>query len=112
MSIDGNLRVTIQGEVMETHFGTREIALQSLERYTTACLLHGLLPPKEPKPEWREIMDQMSRHSTSVYRKLVYETPAFEDLFLKATPIRELGVMNIGSRPAYVLPGFFFYLFN
>lgn len=44
-------------------------------------------------------MEEMSNVSYEAYRKLVYETPRFVDYFKLATPVAELGLLNIGSRP-------------
>jgi len=44
-------------------------------------------------------MEDMSRSSYKKYREIVYEEPRFVDYFRHATPERELGLLNIGSRP-------------
>lgn len=44
-------------------------------------------------------MEQMSKKSFNTYRALVYDTPDFIDYFKIATPEKELGSLNIGSRP-------------
>ncbi|KAJ1498628.1 hypothetical protein HMI55_004834 [Coelomomyces lativittatus] len=94
------MRVTIQGEALESHFGIFEIAKQSLERYSSAVLLHTLSPMASPLPEWRNMMAQLSASSAQKYRQVVYNTPEFDSFFIHATPIRELGLIQIGSRPA------------
>ncbi|HYC62049.1 MAG TPA: phosphoenolpyruvate carboxylase [Thermoanaerobaculia bacterium] len=99
-SIDGRLRVTVQGEMIQAELGFVGIALRTLEVYTTATLDATLVPSPAPKREWREAMDRMSDAAASSYRGLVYETPRFLDYFRVATPVAELGELNIGSRPA------------
>ena len=99
-SVDGRLRVTVQGEMIQAELGLPEIALRTLEVYATATLDATLAPPAGPHADWRELMTTMSAASASAYRKLVYETPHFLDYFRAATPEVELGAMNIGSRPA------------
>jgi len=59
-SLRGGMRVTIQGETIESHFGLEGTAEQTLERYTTATLIATMAPEKEPKEEWRAMMDQLS----------------------------------------------------
>lgn len=49
---------------------------------------------------FRDSMDKIVLDSNKVYRKLVFETPAFLDYFLQATPIKQISNLNIGSRPA------------
>jgi phosphoenolpyruvate carboxylase len=99
-SIDGTLRVTEQGEMLQALFGLPEIAVRTLEVYTTGTLEAWLTPSPLPKPEWRACMDRLAADARSAYRGLVYETPAFVEYFHVATPEPEIGEMNIGSRPA------------
>jgi phosphoenolpyruvate carboxylase len=99
-TVDGRLRVTVQGEMIQAEFGLVGIALRTLEVYTTATLDATLTPALGPKPEWRERMQKMADDSARAYRQLVYETPRFLDYFRAATPEQELSVVNIGSRPA------------
>ncbi|KAL7750812.1 hypothetical protein RI367_003769 [Sorochytrium milnesiophthora] len=95
-----SMRITIQGEVLEQHFGLFETAKQSMERYCSATLINTLAPPEPLQSEWRECLSRMSQVSCEHYRQTVYNTPDFIDLFRMATPISELGSLNIGSRPA------------
>ena len=99
-SVDGRLRVTVQGEMIQAEFGLPGIALRTLEVYTTATLDATLAPPPAPREEWRGMMQQMSDAAARAYRGVVYETPRFVDYFRAATPEMELGEINIGSRPA------------
>ncbi|MEO8036509.1 MAG: phosphoenolpyruvate carboxylase, partial [Acidobacteriota bacterium] len=99
-SVDGRLRVTVQGEMIQAEFGLAGIALRTLEIYTTATLDATISPPAAPEPEWRALMETMSGHAAREYRSIVYEEPRFVEYFRKATPEPELGGLNIGSRPA------------
>ena len=45
-------------------------------------------------------MDALAAGSLAAYRALVYDDPAFNPFFWSATPINEIAVLNIGSRPA------------
>jgi phosphoenolpyruvate carboxylase len=99
-SVDGRLRVTVQGEMIQAEFGLVAIALRTLEVYTTATLDATLAPPAAPRDTWRATMQRMSDASARAYRGVVYETPRFVDYFRAATPEVELGEINIGSRPA------------
>ncbi len=99
-SADGRLRVTEQGEVIQSKFGIPGIALRTLEIYTSATLEATLLPPRAPLPRWRDLVESLARTSRRDYRKIVYEDPRFPAYFRAATPEGELGNLNIGSRPA------------
>ncbi|MCO8042370.1 phosphoenolpyruvate carboxylase [Acinetobacter bohemicus] len=99
-SISGTIRVTEQGEMIRFKFGLEGIALQNLEIYSAATLEATLLPPPEPKPEWRELMHQMTDLSVQVYRQTVRENPHFVKYLRTVTPELELQMLPLGSRPA------------
>ena len=99
-SVDGRLRVTEQGEMIQSKFGIPGIALRTLEVYTTAVAEATLHPSPVPRPEWRRIMEQLSQTAMTAYRKLVRDDDRFVPYFQAATPEAVLGELNIGSRPA------------
>ena len=99
-SLKGGLRVTEQGEMIRFKFGLPEVAISSLALYTGAILEANLLPPPEPKQEWRSLMDDLAVTSCNMYRGYVRETPDFVPYFRSATPELELGKLPLGSRPA------------
>jgi phosphoenolpyruvate carboxylase len=99
-SVDGTLRVTEQGEMLQALFGLPDIALRTLEVYTSGTLEAWLSPAPPARPAWRACMDRLRDTSFSSYRAIVYEHPRFVEYFHAATPQAELAEMNIGSRPA------------
>uniref|UniRef100_M4DK38 phosphoenolpyruvate carboxylase n=1 Tax=Brassica campestris TaxID=3711 RepID=M4DK38_BRACM len=99
-TIHGQLRVTVQGEVIEQSFGEEHLCFRTLQRFTAATLEHGMHPPVSPKPEWRVLMDEMAVIATEEYRSVVFKEPRFVEYFRLATPELEYGRMNIGSRPS------------
>ncbi|XP_020096765.1 phosphoenolpyruvate carboxylase 2-like [Ananas comosus] len=99
-TINGSLRVTVQGEVIEQSFGEERLCFKTLQRYTAATLEHGMRPPTSPKPEWRAILDEIAVVATEEYRSVVFKEPRFVEYFRLATPELEYGRMNIGSRPS------------
>ncbi|KAJ3695358.1 hypothetical protein LUZ60_000735 [Juncus effusus] len=99
-TIHGNLRVTVQGEVIEQSFGEEHLCFRTLQRFTAATLEHGMHPPISPKPEWAALMDEMAVVATEEYRSIVFQEPRFVEYFRLATPETEYGRMNIGSRPS------------
>jgi phosphoenolpyruvate carboxylase len=98
-SIDGNLRVTEQGEMIQWKFGTPDIAVRSLEIYSTATLTATLTPPAAPSEAFRRRMDALAARSMAAYREVV-RADRFVDYFRTTTPELELGSLQIGSRPA------------
>ena len=99
-SIDGRLRVTEQGEMIQSKFGIPGIALRTLEVYTTAVAEATLRPSPEPSPEWRQCMEDLSQTAMRTYRQVVQDDTRFVPYFRAATPEAILGELNIGSRPA------------
>ena len=99
-SVDGRLRVTEQGEMIQSKFGIPGIALRTLEVYATAVAEATLRPSPAPTPGWRRTMDQLSQTAMTAYRRLVRDDNRFVPYFRAATPEAVLGELNIGSRPA------------
>ncbi len=101
-TVNGRLRVTEQGEIINEKYGLRGIALRTLEQVTGSVALATALPTHRGSdmPEWHEMMDVIATESRRAYRKLIYETPQFYDYFRTATPIDVIERMRIGSRPS------------
>ena len=101
-TVNGRLRVTEQGEIINEKYGLRGIALRTLEQITGSVALATAMPRHRGNdmPDWHEIMDVIANESRNAYRKLVYKTPEFYDYFRLATPIDVIERMRIGSRPS------------
>jgi phosphoenolpyruvate carboxylase len=99
-SLDGTLRVTEQGEMLQALFGLPDIAVRTMEVYTTGTLEAWLTPVAAPTGEWRACMERLADDARRAYRAIVYDNPSFVEYFRAATPEREIGGLNIGSRPA------------
>ena len=96
----GRLRVTVQGEMIQAQFGLRDIAVRTLEVYTTSVLDATLSRPAPVPQEWRDAMERLASRAHGAYRSIVYDDPRFVEYFQAATPAREIGLAPIGSRPA------------
>jgi len=101
-TVNGRLRVTEQGEIINEKYGLRGIALRTLEQVTGSVALATAMPRHRGNdmPEWHAMMDVIAEESRRAYRKLVYESPRFYDYFRLATPIDLIERMRIGSRPS------------
>ena len=101
-TVNGRLRVTEQGEIINEKYGLRGIALRTLEQITGSVALATAMPTHRGNdmPEWHEMMTVIAEESRRAYRRLIYETPEFYDFFRQATPIDVIERMRIGSRPS------------
>lgn len=100
-TVNGQIRLTEQGEVIASKYAHPEIGRRNLETLVAATLEATLLHPTKSAPKaFIEAADAISAASFAAYRRLVYETQGFTDFFFSATPIREIAELNIGSRPA------------
>jgi phosphoenolpyruvate carboxylase len=102
-AVDGQLRLTEQGEVIASKYGDPQRGRFNLETLAAATLEASLPPAPETltrNPRHREIMDDLSQRSFAAYCALVKQTPGFLDYFRASTPIAEIAQLNIGSRPA------------
>jgi phosphoenolpyruvate carboxylase len=100
-TVNGQIRLTEQGEVIASKYAHPEIGRRNLETLVAATLEATLLHPTKSAPKgFLEAAQLISEASMAAYRKLVYDTPGFTEYFFNATPIREIAELNIGSRPA------------
>jgi len=99
-SVEGRIRVTEQGEMIQAKFGLEEIAVRTLEIYTTATLEASRMPVRKPTAAERERMEAIALASRMGYRGTVYDHPRFVEYFRAVTPEPELSLLNIGSRPS------------
>ena len=61
-SIEGRLRVTEQGEMIQAQFGLQDIAVRTLELYTTATLDATLAPARPAADRWRQRWTRSPAH--------------------------------------------------
>ncbi len=102
-TVNGQLRVTEQGEVVSARFANRGTALGHLEHLVASVLLHSTetgsaLSPDE-NGEFTEALEALSGMSHTKYLDLV-RTPGFAKYFDEASPVAELALLKMGSRPA------------
>jgi phosphoenolpyruvate carboxylase len=101
-SVDGQIRITEQGEMVAAKYAQPASARRNLETLVAATLeasaqLDGAEIHQE---EFDSAMEKLSTSAFDAYRSLVYGDPMFADFFAAITPIREISTLNIGSRPA------------
>ncbi len=99
-SVNGKIRITDQGEVIQQKYGYEPIAEYNLCSYIGAVTEATLNPPPVPKQNWRELIEKMADISKSSYRKNINQSSEFIKYFKTVTPSAALGKLSIGSRPA------------
>lgn len=106
-SVNGQIRLTEQGEVIQVKYKDAEVGRRHLENIVAATLEASLdassnvaQTDNECFERYGAALSAMSQTAEQVYRDLVYRTPGFEAYFFASTPILEIGDLNIGSRPA------------
>ncbi|MDT9595279.1 phosphoenolpyruvate carboxylase [Nocardioides zeae] len=103
-SLTGPIKITEQGEVISDKYGLPGLGRRNLEgalaAVVEASVLHRRsLLPSDVLEGWNATMDVVAAAGQTAYRALVRD-PALVPFFVSATPVDELGRMNIGSRPA------------
>jgi phosphoenolpyruvate carboxylase len=103
-TVDATMKLTEQGETISDKYSVPALAHDNLEILLAstldATLLHtaSRVDP-ETLARFDEAMDYVSDHARSAYRRLV-DDPGLPDFFSAATPVDELGRLNVGSRPS------------
>jgi len=98
-TVNGKIRITDQGEVIQQKYGYKPLAEYNLCSYIGAVMDASLNPPPKSKKNWRELIEKMSEIATSAYRKNLNQSEDFIRYFKTVTPHKSLGKLAIGSRP-------------
>jgi phosphoenolpyruvate carboxylase len=102
-SIRGRFRVTEQGEVVSNKYANKGTALYQMELIAASVFEHALKSEREealkPKREFDDILEALAGASRAAYTGLVSHAGLVQ-YFQAASPIEEISLLNIGSRPA------------
>ncbi len=99
-SVNGKIRITDQGEMIQQKYGYEPLAKYNLCSYIGAVMQATLNPPPHPKKDWRNLIESMTKISTKAYRKNINDNSDFIRYFKTVTPHIALGKLSIGSRPS------------
>jgi len=103
-SVHGQIKFTEQGEVLSNKYSNTETAVYELIMgisglmKSSSCLVKA---KRDDNPKFLSTMSELARTGENSYRTLTDKTPGFLDYFYEATPVGEIGLMNIGSRPSH-----------
>ena len=103
-TVFGQIKFTEQGEVLSFKYTNKETAVYELTMGLTGLIAassgHITQVPVDP-PVYGQVMSQLRQQGEHYYRQLTEQTPAFLDYFYQATPVNEIALLNIGSRPSH-----------
>jgi phosphoenolpyruvate carboxylase len=100
-TLHGALRITEQGEVISFKYSMRGLARRNLDTVLAAVLEASAdESPREPDRGWVDAMEDLSKNARETYRALIYDDEDFLPFFSESSPIGELSLLNMGSRPA------------
>ena len=99
-TVHGQLRLTEQGEVVSANYSNVSTAAAHLELLASSTFCHSSNTGDSlADPAVTDALDALSGLSQTTYSDLL-ETPGFIDYFQQASPVEELAMLKIGSRPA------------
>ncbi|MET0735837.1 MAG: phosphoenolpyruvate carboxylase [Microbacterium sp.] len=102
-SVDGRFKLTEQGEVIFARYGDPAIAMRHIDQVAAAVLMASA-PSIERRnsdaaEKYADIAATMDEASRARFFSLV-KAPGFAPWFAQVTPMEELGLLALGSRPA------------
>ncbi|MBL8260652.1 MAG: phosphoenolpyruvate carboxylase [Candidatus Competibacteraceae bacterium] len=107
-TVRGRIKITEQGEVLSFKYQNLETAVYELTLGVTGLMKasrHLVQATPDDPPDAAAIMAELARHGEAAYRDLTERTPGFIDYFYQATPVGEIGHLNLGSRPSHRAQG-------
>ena len=103
----GRLKLTEQGETISFKYGLRGLARRNLEAAVAGALtaaapdrLGAAGATSTIDPAHADAMDRLAHAAEEAFRDLVHRDPDFVEFFRSFTPVDELALLNVGSRPA------------
>ncbi|MDH5426133.1 MAG: phosphoenolpyruvate carboxylase [Gammaproteobacteria bacterium] len=103
-TVHGQIKFTEQGEVLSFKYSNTETAIYELTMGITGLMLASrclVTDYKQPQAEHIQIMQELTAKGEFAYRDFTDSDNGFLDYFYEATPVTEIGMLNIGSRPSH-----------
>jgi len=103
-TVHGQIKFTEQGEVLSFKYSNQETAVYELTMGLTGLIKASVNLVQDSNSERKDflgIMDKIAASGETSYRQLTDHTEGFLDYFYEGTPVSEIALMNIGSRPSH-----------
>lgn len=103
-TVRGQIKFTEQGETIFYKYNIRETAVYELTMGITGLMKasQNFANPEPLENEgYAQLMTAIAKRGEDSFRQFTEREPGFLDYFYEATPVNEIGLMNIGSRPSY-----------
>ena len=104
-TVHGQIKFTEQGEVLSYKYSNQETAIYELTMGVSGLMTasRSIVEGKTPvaKEDFLQTMQALTKDGEKTYRDLTDNTEGFLDYFYETTPVTEIGLMNIGSRPSH-----------
>jgi len=103
-TVHGQIKFTEQGEVLYYKYSNPETAAYELAMGATGLMKASInvIRPRAPEAtDFLDVMSELAEIGEERYRNLTDQTPGFIDYFYEVTPVREIALLNIGSRPSH-----------
>ena len=103
-TVHGQIKFTEQGEVLRYKYSNPETAAYELSMGVTGLLKASRVVIEshvEDRRDYMNVMDELTRLGEESYRDLIDNTDGLFDYFYEVTPVTEIGLLNIGSRPSH-----------
>ncbi|MFS0732512.1 phosphoenolpyruvate carboxylase [Microbacterium sp. 1P10UB] len=102
-SVDGRFKLTEQGEVIFARYGDPAIAIRHIDQVAAATLMASAPSNEQRNSEaaarYADVADAMDAASRERFFALV-KADGFASWFARVTPMEEIGLLALGSRPA------------
>lgn len=102
-TVRGGIRFTEQGEMIFARYSNPETAVNELTLGLSGTLAASAEAPA-PNEDFTDAAERLAAIGEEYYRAVTERTDGFFDYFYEATPIAEIGALNIGSRPGHRRP--------
>lgn len=103
-TVRGQIKFTEQGEVLSYKYSNTETAMYEVSLGVTGLLKASKCLVRKPEidnPIHLKAMEELAKNGEFAYRELTDHTEGFFNFFYEATPVTEIGLLNIGSRPSH-----------